>query len=324
MDGKGTSIPREHPNFVKIVDAVRAKEYDTLASLLDVKQAMYEWGDLAKHPDFTITDGLIVLNGEAFEQDVSEKALRMMRDGQEPDALFNMLRKLRKNPSRTAQKEVLFFFVANNMLIHEDGDIIAYKSVTDDYLDVHSGTVLNKPAHLFNGSEPMRVPYTTTDGVHVAIENGVTVVSMARHKVDDNRERTCSVGLHFAAYEYASTWAGSRIRHVVVMKVNPADIVSIPSDYRNQKGRCSRYEIIGERTDFTPLPHREVYTSDFGFSNRAEEFMDEEEEQFASWDYDEDDYADDFEEEFDDEDDDLGDDDLFDQDDDDEENYFRW
>ncbi len=64
--------------------------------------------------------------------------------------------------------------------------------------------------------------------------------------------------LHFAAYDYAKN--SYRGAHIVVVKINPADVVSIPNDYNNQKGRCCRYEVIGERKDYTPLPKQEVYS----------------------------------------------------------------
>ena len=87
-------------------------------------------------------------------------------------------------------------------------------------------------------------------------------VSMERNDVDDNRNVTCSDGLHFAAYGYASTWAG-RIdgvnRKLMLMKVHPRDVVSIPIDYNNQKGRCCYYEVVDEITTGEALPHQEVF-----------------------------------------------------------------
>ena len=32
----------------------------------------------------------------------------------------------------------------------------------------------------------------------------------------------------------------------MILKINPADVVSIPSDHQQQKGRTWRYEVIGE------------------------------------------------------------------------------
>ena len=32
----------------------------------------------------------------------------------------------------------------------------------------------------------------------------------------------------------------------MILKINPRDVVSIPTDYNNSKGRTCRYEVIGE------------------------------------------------------------------------------
>jgi hypothetical protein len=67
---------------------------------------------------------------------------------------------------------------------------------------------------------------------------------MERNKVNENKDQTCSYGLHFAAYEYAEGFG--RGGRMMIMKINPKDVVSIPSDYNNQKGRCCKYEVLAE------------------------------------------------------------------------------
>jgi hypothetical protein len=69
------------------------------------------------------------------------------------------------------------------------------------------------------------------------------VVEMERNMVDDNRDNTCSAGLHFCSHSYLQSFSGDR---TVIVKIDPADVVSIPSDYNNAKGRTCRYEVIGE------------------------------------------------------------------------------
>jgi hypothetical protein len=66
---------------------------------------------------------------------------------------------------------------------------------------------------------------------------------MERHEVDDNKDRTCSSGLHFCSKDYLNSFGGER---VVIVKINPRDVVSIPSDYNDTKGRACRYEVVGE------------------------------------------------------------------------------
>jgi hypothetical protein len=120
------------------------------------------------------------------------------------------------NPSKRAVDELYGFLEKNNLPITPDGHFLAYKKVRDDYTDVHSGTM----------------------------DNGVgQIVEMERNEVDDNKDRTCSTGLHFCSQNYLNHFGGERI---VIVKINPRDVVSIPSDYNDSKGRACRYEVIGE------------------------------------------------------------------------------
>ena len=235
LDGTQYTIGVDHKNFEKIKDALAQKNYDAIPALADVRNTVRSW--LTGDQSFVLNGDHIELDGDSFSGAVTDKVLRLIDDGQSPDSLFAFLRKVRQNPSKTAQDELLLFCVANNFMIHEDGDIIAYKSVRGDYKDIHSGT------------------FTNTVG---------SVQEMPRWKVDDNRERTCSQGLHFASYSYASTWAGKINgvdRRLMLIKLNPADVVSIPNDYENAKGRTWRYEVVAEITENGgPLPEKEVYT----------------------------------------------------------------
>jgi hypothetical protein len=69
------------------------------------------------------------------------------------------------------------------------------------------------------------------------------IVEMERNEVDDNKDNTCSSGLHFCSESYLKSFGGSR---TVIVKINPRDVVSIPTEYDNAKGRACRYEVVGE------------------------------------------------------------------------------
>jgi len=235
MNGQVFVAPNDHPNFQAVKDAIASSDFDTIPALLDVRSAVNSYVGSVNEAGFTMVGDFLCLDGKPFTFDVTDKVLNMIAEGQPAKPIYNFLRKVRSNPRVAAQDELLLFCVANQFMIHEDGDIIAYKSVRGDYKDIHSGTIFN--------------------GVG-------TTVSIPRAKVDDDRNRTCSAGLHFASYEYASTWAGEidgENRRLVVMKINPADVVAIPNDYNNQKGRCWKYTVISEITG-SKLPKREVYS----------------------------------------------------------------
>lgn len=135
-------------------------------------------------------------------------------DNLEPILLF--IENLLSNPSEYARAELMQWIEKAQMPITPDGSFLAYKRVRDDYKDVHSGTMDNSVGQ---------------------------VVQMPRLAVDDDRNRTCSAGLHFCSKDYLSHFPGERI---VVVKINPADVVSIPVDYDFTKGRAWRYEVVAE------------------------------------------------------------------------------
>jgi hypothetical protein len=230
------SVPSDHPKFRQIVDLLRIRDFDNAIALMDTRTAVRQW--INDHPRLELRNDRLHLDGEQFSDLITDKALNMIERGNSAQPLVNFLTNVRNNPSATAQNELLLFCEANDFMIDETGCIVAYKSVRGNYTDIHSGKFDNSVG---------------------------TVNSMPRRTVDDRRDVTCSYGLHFASHQYASTWAGAidgRNLRLMVIRVNPADVVSIPNDYGNQKGRCCRYEVVGEMKSTNPLPPREVYTED--------------------------------------------------------------
>jgi hypothetical protein len=117
-------------------------------------------------------------------------------------------------------RDQLYGFVrACGLTLTMDGDFLAYKKIRSDYKDIYSGTMDNSVG---------------------------TVLEMPRHAVEKDPEKTCSRGLHFAAYGYLSHYGSSEDHRIVLVKVSPSDVVSIPTDYNNMKGRACRYQIYKE------------------------------------------------------------------------------
>lgn len=264
-NGELTAVPSDHPKFRQIVDLLRLRDFDNAIALMDTRSAVRQWIDA--HPRLELRNDRLHLDGEEFSDIITEKALNMIERGNSAQPLVFFLTNVRLNPSSTAQNELLLFCEANDFMIDETGCIVAYKSVRGDYTDIHSGKFDNSVG---------------------------TVNAMPRRSVDDRRDVTCSYGLHFASYEYAANWAGAIDgvnRRLMVLQVNPADVVSIPNDYGNQKGRCCRYKVVGEMKTTNPLPPREVYTEAqlnsppaFGISPWEDEFIDRDDSGFDPWD----------------------------------------
>jgi hypothetical protein len=93
---------------------------------------------------------------------------------------------------------------------------------------------------------------------------------MRRNEVDDKRHNTCSDGLHFASLHYVTDGGyGNRNSgdRLVALKINPRDVVSIPSDYNNSKGRACEYHVLRELNWDERLP---VHNTGFRLVNEDE------------------------------------------------------
>ena len=219
LNGKPYTARSNHPNYTKIVESVlkgysKQKHIDKLVDLFDMKQAVRSY--VGEH--INISDsGVVTYDGVVIDNVLTHKILKMMETGINIDPMINFLTNLRSNPSYTAQQELMLFLENNELPITPDGYFLAYKSVRSDYKDQHSGTFDNSIG---------------------------AVCEMPRADVDDNRNNTCSSGLHFASLAYAGGFCTNG--HLMVLKINPRDVVSIPYDYNNEKGRCCRYEVIDE------------------------------------------------------------------------------
>lgn len=236
MNGRHyTAQKGSHPNYDRVVEAIKSEDWNDLPDLLDVKTSIAKF-----------TDGLVEIrneelfyNGDVMHNALSRRILQMFNEGLSIKHMTAFLQNLMLNPSRTAVEELYLFLEACDLPITEDGCFLAYKKVRSDYTDIYSGKFDNSV-----GSRP----------------------KMKRNEVDDNRNNTCSRGLHFCSLSYlqyfgSGSHSGDR---VVIVKINPAHVVSIPSDYNNAKGRCEEYEVIGEYHDYRTNKeafNRAVYTN---------------------------------------------------------------
>jgi len=222
VGSKSTTITDSHPNYEKIREAVKVKNYDLVETLLDVVQTIntYSQGNIS------IRDGVIYYGSEEVRNSMVDRILQMMREGFDINSMVVFLENLMQNPSKRAVDELYGFLEAAKLPITEDGHFLAYKKVSSTYKDLYTGKMDNSI-----GAQ----------------------VKMARNKVDEDKDRTCSSGLHFCAFEYLRHYHSGAGR-VVIVKINPRDVVSIPSDYNNAKGRACAYEIIGEHEGHDTRP----------------------------------------------------------------------
>lgn len=208
------TIENSHPRFTQILDAIKKNCWDEIPSMISVAKAVNAFGNNKVVVDEDA--GVVRYNGEVLHNSLTDRIIWMMRDGFSIDPFVKFVENLMQNPSKKSVDELYTFLEYGGLPITEDGHFLAYKRVRANYTDVHSGTFDNSVGK---------------------------VVTMERNQVDDRSDNCCSTGLHFCSLEYLKDFSGE---HVMILKINPRDVVSIPTDYNNTKGRCCRYEVVGE------------------------------------------------------------------------------
>lgn len=246
IDGQPKEVSKSHPAYEKIKSAIFADDEQTVKDLIDVRESIVKFSE----GRITIDGETVFFDGREFHNALAKRMVAIIKEGGIITPLVRFMENLSENPSMRAVNELYGFLENNNLPITEDGHFLAYKKVNGNFMDVYSGTVLNTPASLLSEKELEQFPMTMgmRKEVTVSVEQNIdgvlqTVVSMPRNFVDDNRDNTCSQGLHFCSISYLSNFGGEK---TIIVKVNPADVVSIPSDYNNSKGRCSRYVVQSE------------------------------------------------------------------------------
>jgi hypothetical protein len=198
--------------------------------------------------------------------------------------LVNFLNNIMENPSMQSQKELYDFLEHEHLPITEDGHFLAYKAVRSDFKDKYRGVFDNSVGN---------------------------VCTMQRAKVDDDRGRGCSNGLHAGALNYVAHYgsleAGDRI---VIVKINPKDVVSVPSDSNCEKLRTCSYEVVGEYEGELLKP---LYKANFS----EDDYGDDDEDDYLN------DYDESYWDQFDDEDEDEDDLDSDEEDEMDEEGFYN-
>ena len=242
-------IDNSHPNFKKVESALKngASEEEILR-LMNVGEAVKEFAKVTEG-NVEVKDGEILYKGEIIHSALSRRIISLMNRGFDITPFTNFMENLYKNPSNRAVNETYGFLEACNLPITEDGCFLAYKKITKDYLDCYTKTIDNSIGK---------------------------TVEVPRNKVDEDSNVTCSYGLHVASYSYMAHYPGDRI---VICKVNPADVVAVPSDYNNAKMRVCRYEVINEvnlKDEEIPdnvISDKEAYAKELQKFNNIDEML---------------------------------------------------
>jgi len=218
-EGKQIAVTKTDPIYKRLFGYLMDDKEDAALGLLFPTKRVVSYSDA----NFTVdNEGNLFLKGEdrPVNRVIGEKLIAFSKKGLPYMALVNFCNNLKLNPSEISKDQLYGFLSKNKHPITNDGYFIAYKKVkynTDGKLvDCYTGTIIN---------------------------NIGQIVKVARDEVDPDRNVTCSNGLHVASFDYAMNHYSGDV--LLIVLVNPRDIVAVPRDYHEMKCRCCEYQVIG-------------------------------------------------------------------------------
>ena len=223
LNGRTYAVPHDFPTHAEAVAALKAQDPAAFVSAVDAGERLR----LRSKGTVTLQDGVVLFAGQQVHSVIVDRILVLVDAGFDVSPMTRFLENCLRNIEPRAIDELYLFLEANALPLTEDGWFLAYRRVDKDYLSIHANP----------------------DGTKNSNKVGETCF-MLRTTVDTDRDRTCSKGLHACSMTYLPHYgSASNGDRTMVVKISPADVISIPSDYANQKLRCCRYVVVAEHLD---------------------------------------------------------------------------
>jgi len=219
-DGRPFQVPSTSALYNDLLEAIEDGDLEAIENVVNRSKEVADV--LGQYDNVSVYRGHVEVDGISVSSYLVSRILNSANSGKSVDRLAKFLGNVMENPSRRAVQDLYRFVEESNLPITEDGCFLAFKAINPDYTDCRTGTIDNSVG---------------------------AVVSMPRNNVDEDITRTCSYGLHACGPAYLGSAYGMNDQSkVVLVKINPRDVVAFPNDYHLQKLRCCRYEVYKEIT----------------------------------------------------------------------------
>jgi hypothetical protein len=218
IDGAPYQTDKSNPNWSSIVALLNDPATTSDQLINAIKPIRQVTAALTGVVDVQVAGGDIIINGELVDNYLTQSVLRIIAEGFDVEPWVKFVQNVYANPFVEAREEFYAWMERAKMPITPSGCFLAYKVVNSNFLDRYSRTFDN---HRGN------------------------VVSMPREDCDNSSRALCSKGLHFCSASYLPTFGVYEGDHIMLIEINPADVVSIPTS-ETDKGRTWRYEVVGE------------------------------------------------------------------------------
>lgn len=230
--GKSYQILESDERFNRVIKLLNnGGTEQAIVNALDIVKHVQHVTAKAGLGKVTIEGDQVLFDGKVSGNFIAHRIVEFAKRNLPFKPLMKCLERLMNNPSYNSREQFGKFMEHKSLPVTDDGMVLAYKAITNDWKDKHTKTIDNRI-----GAE----------------------VTMDRTLIDDNPNSACSKGLHVGALEYVKGFANGNDRIVIVM-FDPADSVSVPTDANFTKMRVCKYKVIAE---FKEELNNEVYNND--------------------------------------------------------------
>ena len=260
LGGQPHQFDHTHPEYNGLCECVMAGDADEFVNLINTGTVIENWSE----GNFAFRDGFLYYEDEQVANQPTERIINMIKNSWDYKPMLAYLDRLYQNVSNRAVQESYNWCSHKGLPISDDGMLIGYKGVS-----------------LYSGEDRFdKLGRPLAEGDHVDKYTGTSFrnnigdeCSMNRRGVSDNCNDGCASGLHVGTYEYAENWAGTN-GVVILVKFDPADIVSVPTDCQYSKMRVSKYTVVSVAREQL---EEEVYTEDeYAYSEDDDNYPDSE------------------------------------------------
>jgi len=216
IHGRPKNVFKDHPSYNEIVEALKDNDIEELEHLTNVSSFVAK----ITNGDVQLSDDQVRYKGQKVPDYLAIRMIEHHKSGLPIEPLCRFAEKLMRNPNIDVRDDLYKWMENGDMPIYPDGDFAAYKAVKPDFTPHNKG------------------PYGQDQSVGMVVE-------MPRSEVNSDRDVTCSTGLHFCSYDYIPQMYNGNTSVIIILKIDPADVCAIPTDYNLSKGRTCRFEVVG-------------------------------------------------------------------------------
>jgi hypothetical protein len=221
-----------HPNYAEIKDVVvfdlAEGDDEYLIGLFDVAATAAKYfAPLSER--VSVANGRLYFDNDEVDNSLAKQVVRFINEGvSDWQPLVKFMENVANNPHPHSREQLYDWLAKRDFTITDEGYIVAYKGVqvseNGGYESIHSGKAI-VDGEVVSG----RIP-----------TNPGSIVEMPRLEVHHDPSTGCSTGLHAGNWRYARSFANI----VLEVRINPRDVVSVPTDSDWEKVRVCRYEVI--------------------------------------------------------------------------------